>query len=156
MSAHDLLVSPIEYLAPEKLLDGLTGAQAAERIGNAPHTIVEIVAHLDFWQDWFLRRCRGECTPIPQHAADGWPAADADDWDWVRGSFLAGLVAVAELEGQGAQRVEPEIEFPAMAEYTIGNVIAHVAIHNAHHLGQVATLRQMQGTWPPPAGSWTW
>jgi len=156
MAARDLLISTMEYLAPEKLLAGLTGAQAAERIGSTPHTIVEIVAHLDFWQRWFLGRCRGEGTPVPAHAAEGWPAADADDWDRVRGSFLSGLVEVAELEPRGAQRVEPAIEFPPMAEYTIGNVITHVAIHNAHHLGQVATLRQMQGTWPPPAGSWTW
>lgn len=74
MAAHDLLVSPIEYLAPQKLLDGLMEVQPAERIGGAPDTIVEIVAHLDFWQRRFLDRCGGRGTPVPQHAAEGWPA----------------------------------------------------------------------------------
>lgn len=156
MAAHDLLVSPIEYLAPEKLLDGLTGAQAAERIAGARHTIVEILAHLDFWQRWFVDRCDGRATPPPEHAAAGWPSVGPEDWNRVHVSFLAGLTRVAELEPRAAHLVEPAIEFPAMAAYTIDHVITHVALHNAHHLGQVATLRQIQGTWPPPAGSWTW
>lgn len=82
--------------------------------------------------------------------------AGEDDWRRVHGSFLAGLTRIAELESQATRRVEPAIEFPAMAIYTIENVITHVALHNAHHLGQVATLRQIQRAWPPPAGSWTW
>jgi uncharacterized damage-inducible protein DinB len=156
MAARDLLATPIEYLAPDKLLDGLTGAQAAERIASAPHTIVEVLAHLHFWQQWFLQRCAGQGAPAPRHAADGWPAAGAGDWNRLRDAFLAGLSRVAGLETQAATRVEPPIEFPPMATYTVGDVITHVAIHNAHHLGQIATLRQIQGTWPPPSGSWTW
>ncbi|MBL8175415.1 MAG: DinB family protein [Bryobacterales bacterium] len=156
MPAHDLLVSPIEYLAPEKLLDGLTAAQAAERIANAPHTIVEILAHLDFWQRWFLDRCQGTPTSVPEHAAPGWPAAAAADWEPLRTSFLNGLAQAAALDPLAPKPVTPPIELPFMAHYTIGDVITHLAIHNAHHLGQIATLRQLQGSWPPPAGSWTW
>ena len=43
-----------------------------------------------------------------------------------------------------------------MANYTVQQALAHIAVHNAHHLGQVVTLRQLMGQWPPPAGSWTW
>lgn len=156
MTTPDLLVSPIEYLAPEKLLDGLTGEQAAARIGGAPHSIVEILAHLDFWQRWFVDRCEGRATRPPAHAAEGWPAVGAADWSRVHESFLAGLARLASLQPPASRRVEPAIEFPAMATYTIEHAIVHVALHNAHHLGQVVTLRQLQGTWPPPAGSWTW
>jgi uncharacterized damage-inducible protein DinB len=52
--------------------------------------------------------------------------------------------------------VTPPIEFPPLTHYTIADALTHVATHNAHHLGQVILLRQLAGTWPPPAGSWTW
>jgi len=108
------------------LLDGLTSAQAAERVGGALHAI------------------------------DGWPAADAQDWTRLREDVLAGLTRVVALESQAATRIEPPIEFPAMARSTVSDVITHVAVHNARHFGQIATLRQIQGTWPPPSGIWTW
>lgn len=156
MTAHDLLISPVEFLAPDKLLEGLTPAQAAERVAGAPHTIVQLLAHLDFWQRWFIDRCEGRGTPVPQHATDGWPPAGAGDWDRIHASFLTGLASAVDLEPRAARRVDSAIEFPALATYTIENAITHVALHNAHHLGQIATLRQIQGTWPPPAGGWTW
>ena len=30
-----------------------------------------------------------------------------------------------------------------MAHYTIGDALAHVASHNAHHAGQIVTIRQL-------------
>jgi hypothetical protein len=53
-------------------------------------------------------------------------------------------------------RVNPPIEFPPMADYTIEDALTHLAQHNAHHLGQIVTLRQAIGAWPPPEGSFTW
>jgi hypothetical protein len=29
-------------------------------------------------------------------------------------------------------------------------------VHSSHHLGQVVTIRQLLGLWPPPAGALTW
>lgn len=40
--------------------------------------------------------------------------------------------------------------------HSIEDALIHVAQHNAHHLGQVVTLRQVLGCWPPPGGSYTW
>jgi hypothetical protein len=48
------------------------------------------------------------------------------------------------------------IEFPPLANYTVGDAITHIAIHNTHHLGQIIILRQMLGAWPPPASIYTW
>jgi hypothetical protein len=64
MNAREFLVSPIAYLAPDKLLDGLSDADAERRLSGASHSIAEIVAHLSFWQDWFLARCRGDARPM--------------------------------------------------------------------------------------------
>jgi uncharacterized damage-inducible protein DinB len=159
MSPQEMLLAPFAYMPPGKLLDGLTAAQAARRVPGAPHTIVEIVAHLVFWQNWFLERTTGRPVPMASNASQGWPAADELGWDELRADFLNGLeraVAMAETPQALSARVEPAIEFPPLAEYTVRAAITHVAMHNAHHLGQVVTLRQMIGAWPPPEGSWTW
>jgi uncharacterized damage-inducible protein DinB len=124
-----------------------------------PHSIAEIVAHIDFWQDWFLRRARGVHEPFVQSAAEGWPAVAPDGWVALRDHFNAGLehaASFADMREALDQPVTPALEFPPLANYTVRDAMVHVAAHNAHHLGQVITLRQMMGLWPPSTGSWTW
>lgn len=73
--------------------------------------------------------------------------------------FLEGLRQAAAMGAKTERlghRLAPAIEFPPLAHYTVHDALTHIAVHNAHHLGQVVVLRQMLGRWPPPAGSWTW
>jgi uncharacterized damage-inducible protein DinB len=72
----------------------------------------------------------------------------------LREEFLAGLHRALLLPTEG--RVDPPIELPAMASYTVADAMMHLAQHNAHHLGQIVILRQALGAWPPPEGSFTW
>jgi len=157
VNLRELLLNPTEYLPPEKSLDGLSVSDAERRISGAPHSVAEIIAHLAFWQEWFYKRCMDEPAVMVGSAAAGWPAVEADSWDVLRRRFVEGLHRLAALaDGDVSRRLSPPIEFPPLAEYTIGDALTHVATHNAHHLGQVILLRQLMGAWPPPAGSWTW
>ena len=147
------------HMPPARVLDGLSIEQSGQRVSGAPHSVVEILAHMVYWQSWFLDRCNGLGTPPAATASLGWPAAPAGEWESLRGRFLEGLERARNIAGQDSaatRRIDPPIEFPPLANYTIGDAITHVAIHNAHHLGQVITLRQILGAWPPPEGSWTW
>jgi uncharacterized damage-inducible protein DinB len=156
---RELLIDTFAYLAPPKTLDGLSGPEAATRVAGANHSIVEIVAHMHFWQSWFLKRCEGVPEPMVASAATGWPAAGAQDWDELRWAFLETLERLAVLGDDSARLalpVTPVLEFPPLAHFTIRDALTHVAGHNAHHLGQVVLLRQLIGRWPPPDGSWTW
>jgi uncharacterized damage-inducible protein DinB len=154
MDRDELLLNPIAYIPPPRSLDGLPAEDASRRIPGGNHSIVEIVAHLVFWQRWFLHRCSGVAVPLPSHAAEGWPEAHAADWERLRDEFLTGLRHALALPGEG--RVDPPIEFPRMAGYTIADALTHLAQHNAHHIGQIVVLRQALGRWPPPGGSLTW
>jgi len=159
MDASELLISPIAHMPPARVLDVLSSAQSGVRLAGASHSVVEIVAHMTFWQSWLLERCAGLATPLAAKASLGWPAATAGDWEPVREGFLEGLqraLKIAVEESAGVRRIDPTIEFPPLANYTIADAITHIAIHNAHHLGQIITLRQIMGAWPPPEGSWTW
>jgi uncharacterized damage-inducible protein DinB len=126
MHRKELLLSPIAYMPPPQVLEGLSPEDAARRIPGVTHSIVEILA----------------------------PAATAADWTPLREQFLAGIRRALELPADG--RVDPPIEFPPLANYTIADAMTHLGQHNAHHLGQIVTLRQALGAWPPPGGSVTW
>jgi len=158
MLPREYLIDTTAYLSPRHVLEGLTPDLADTGVPGGPHTIAGIVAHMTFWQAWFLGRCDGTAGPMPASAALGWPAPEAGRWDALRDDFLTGLdrlVALGEVADHG-QPIDPPIEFPPLARYTVGDVLVHVGAHNAHHLGQVVLLRQLLGAWPPPAGSWTW
>ena len=159
MDASELLVTPIAHMPPARALDGLTSEQAGVRVSSSSHSVVEILAHMVYWQSWFLERCAGVSTPPAAKASLGWPAVSAGDWESVRQQFLDGLeraLKAGEDESALTRRIDPSIEFAPLANYTISDAITHIAIHNAHHLGQIITLRQIMGAWPPPDGSYTW
>lgn len=159
MSFNDLLVRPFAYAPPAHVLEGLSDAEAVRRIDGIPHAVAELVAHLSFWQEWFLDRCRGMPTPLAKHAVSRWPPAPPGSWDETRRRFLEGLrqaAAVGSKTDRLARPLSPAIEVPRMSHYTLNDALTHIAVHNAHHLGQVVVLRQMLGRWPPPAGSRKW
>ena len=68
---------------------------------------------------------------------------------------LAGALACWALPAL-AQPNSPGVEIPVLAKESHGSGIVHAALHNAHHLGQVITLRQLMALWPPPGGTITW
>lgn len=159
MALNEFLTTPYAYAPPSHILEDLSEAHAHRRVDGSAHTIAELVAHLAFWQAWFLARCHGQPAPMPEHAAEGWPLTPPGSWPGTHAAFQSGLKDAALLAAdrdRAAVPLAPAIEFPPLAHYTIGDALTHVAIHNAHHLGQVVTLRQQLGCWPPPAGSWTW
>jgi uncharacterized damage-inducible protein DinB len=157
MNYREHLTSSLAYLAPDKALEGLATEDAERHVSGAPHSIAQIVAHMAFWQDWFFARCLGRGAGMATSAAEGWPAVAPGSWPAVRTRFLYGLRNLAELPAAAhTTPIVPPIEFPPLANFTVGEALVHVSTHNSHHLGQVIVLRQMLGAWPPPAGSYTW
>lgn len=158
MNARHLLIDTHAHLAPAAALAELSPADATRRVAHAPHSIAEIVAHMAYWQAWFTARCEGRAVLMAPSASIGWPAAESEAWPALMERFVAGLdlLARALASHDPAALVTPAIEAPLMAAYSYRDVGEHVALHNAHHLGQVILLRQVMGVWPPPAGSYTW
>jgi len=158
MHFHEFLVEPAAHQQPKNTLEGLSTTDAERRVPGTNHSIAEIVAHMVFWQEWFYKRCIGDPVPPAAAAADGWPAVAPDSWPDLRTRFVDLLPKLSQLaqEKETTKPLTPAIEFPPLARYTIGDALVHVATHNSHHLGEIVILRQVLGTWPPPAGSWTW
>ena len=74
-------------------------------------------------------------------------------------SGSAGAKCALELAaepGRLDQPITPAIELPELGNYVVRDALIHMATHNSHHLGQIVTLRQLMGLWPPRGGGWTW
>jgi uncharacterized damage-inducible protein DinB len=157
MQPRELLIDTFPHIPPARALEGLTPNDAERRVSGATHSVAELVSHVNFWMEWFITRCEGRPEAMVLRAADGWPPATGKDWPNLEERFRHGLERLVQIGDRGLDRpIAPAIEFPPLAHYTVGDVLVHVAAHNAHHLGQVITLRQIMQRWPPPSGGWTW
>lgn len=148
------------FHGPAVVLDGLSAEQALAKPNGLPHSIAEIVAHMCFWQEWFNHCAKSGFTGSPEHAAEGWPAVSADNWDVLREQYLASIEEakriVATSDSLQEPLLPPGVPIPFLAKESRGSGILHAAVHSGHHLGQIITLRQLMGLWPPAAGSMTW
>ena len=159
MAIRELLLDTFAHIPPLDALEGLSPEDAVRSPAEGLHSVAVLLAHMEFWQAWFLDRCEGTASPVVAAAALGWPAVSADGWPSLVARFAAGLARAADI-GDDQTRLErpvtPAIEFPPLSHYTVRDALVHVAQHNSHHLGQIITARQLLRAWPPPSGSLTW
>ena len=142
------------------VLEGLTAEQALAKPHGLPHSVAEIVAHMCYWQEWFTRCAAEGFTGVAEHASEGWPAVAPGGWEALRRRYLAAIddakkfVATATVLDD--RLIPPGVAIPFFAKESKGSGILHAVVHNGHHLGQIVTMRQLMGLWPPPAGPMTW
>jgi uncharacterized damage-inducible protein DinB len=148
------------FLAPAAVLNGLSTEAADAKPHNLPHSIAEIVAHMCFWQEWFNGCAVNGFTGVPEHAAVGWPSVPSDSWDALRARYLRAIEEAKRIAAEADWLVDPllppGVDIPPLAKESRGSGVLHAAVHSGHHLGQIITMRQLMGLWPPPAGSMTW
>ncbi len=139
-------------------LEGLSPAQAGARVAGAPHTIYQVLAHMIYWQDITIARLRREAPERPASSDLGWqtrPAPeDAGDWEATIAGFAEGLRAIEEhLADPGFDLSGPA---DAARRTSAREELLMIQGHNSYHLGQIVTLRQLLGAWPPPKGGSAW
>ena len=142
------------FMEYARALSGLSDAQARARVEGSPHSVADLLAHLDFWQAWVLDKLAGKEPPLPEHAEGGWPKIGEGEWDKLVETFMAGLEA-CKTRAQDRDRLGNPF-FWGQHEMTVGGALLSTAVHNAHHLGQIILLRRIMGAWPPEGGMYTW
>jgi uncharacterized damage-inducible protein DinB len=139
------------FVGVEASLSGLDAETAVRVPGDLPHSVAALVAHINWWNRWMLDIIEmGQAQPYPAHAADTWPDVTAADWSRVKNEFYELLARV------DAHASRPDLANPVNHEETIGELLADFALHTAHHFGQIVSVRQALGAWPPPGGGDTW
>lgn len=144
------------HVSAERAFEGLSWRQVGDYVPNSPHTIWQLLKHLNYWQDRFISRMEGMKVLPAKTSDDGWqfdPApVDEDDFKKELGKLITGINYTTEtLLTQANKLHEPKGDYDSGFE-----CIQAMASHLSYHLGEVVLLRRLMGTWPPPSGGYTW
>lgn len=161
---QELLYGKGAHLDPIACVEDVPLSVAGKTSDGYPHSIWQIVGHLNFWMDNDLRRIEGKRPPYPEHAIEGWPATSvpASDAEWQAGlkrfaSLLEEVSKMSDSTQEILQRhVPPTHPSHEHRSSSVEAVLWQTLVHNSYHLGQIAMLRRCLGAWPPQRGSDTW
>lgn len=160
----ELLRGKGAHVDPQACVEDLAFEFAAQRVEGFPHSIMELIFHMNYWMDYELRRIRSERPVYPEHNTESFPSAptlgDVKEWDRLRDQFsglLAEFTMLAKSSVEEMQReVESVYEGDKKVACTLEAVIWQMIAHNSYHTGQIAMMRRMLGAWPPRGGGDTW
>lgn len=137
-----------DFASPERILRGLPAELAVRKPAGWPHSIAEILAHMNANVQFNLGLIRSAEPASYQNPVENWPRVEAGDWDKLVEQFITGLEELKRIALNSPSL--DRILYPATAEpaWTVGyKLAASVAKHNAYHLGQIAVLRRILGAW---------
>lgn len=137
---------------------------AGRQAHNFPHSIWQLVCHMNFWMAYELKRIRGEKPAYPEHASESWPASavppSEEEWQSTLALFRGLLDELVRLANLPPNTLAGEVDatHPDHTKHSssVLAVLWQTAVHNSYHIGQVVILRRMLGAWPPLDGSDTW
>jgi uncharacterized damage-inducible protein DinB len=143
---------------------GLDFEQAGRMAEGFPHTLWQLLSHLNYWMRYELARISGTNPEYPEHAAESWPTDRApqtsSEWNTEVRAFealLSKLARFAESGEETLRRVVPSTDKSHEGtDASLLGVLCQTVVHNSYHLGQVVLLRRAFGAWPPPGGGDTW
>jgi uncharacterized damage-inducible protein DinB len=145
------------------ILEGVNHDLAHNRVDGAPHTIYDEVWHLAYWQQVSIDWANGVETPVPASASMGFPSPqdkEKETWDQLRKRFLEGCEIAAAI-ARDEERLTRQIRCPSVPGkpiriMSVRDQLESLASHNHYHLGRVVLLRQLNRSWPPVSGGFTW
>ncbi|MFZ0197948.1 MAG: DinB family protein [Candidatus Sulfotelmatobacter sp.] len=149
---------------PLACVEDLSAELATRRLEGFPHSVSQLVFHMNYWMDYELRRIRGLRPAYPEHAAESFPPApspaDAQEWDRRRKRFAGLLADFAALANSSPKEMQRQIETAHDGDRSVAGtleaVLWQMVAHNSYHVGQIALMRQVLGAWPPRGGGDTW
>jgi uncharacterized damage-inducible protein DinB len=139
-------------------------AEVAERlVAGFPHSIGQLVFHINYWMDYELRRIRGERPAYPEHSSESFPrtaALDTAEWARLRTEMANLLGEFAALAKSSPQELRREIESAHDGDKNVAGtleaVLWQMVAHTSYHVGQIAMIRRVLGAWPPRGGGDSW
>jgi uncharacterized damage-inducible protein DinB len=144
-------------------VQGIPFELARSRVDGFPHSIRDLVWHVNYWMAYEVKRIAGERPPYPEHASESWPSApprDAHEWEDEVSRFRALLSELEALARSPDEVLERGVDSLAVSHEGIASsleaVLWQTAAHNSYHLGQIVLLRQRLSIWPPASGADTW
>jgi len=143
------------FVALKNAMANVSAEQAIWKPENADNSIWEILSHLNFYNEAYLKRFQGIDYVYPTInndetfssaetvSAQAWQA-EVERFDSIMSQWRNLLEAADEAKfGEAVSTTNKSLW---------GSLIAHVNAHNAHHAGQIVLLRKLQGSWDARKG----
>jgi len=165
------------HVDPVACVEDISAELAARKLPSYPHSIWQIVAHMNYWMDYDLGKIAGDDRPYPEKATESWPGASAaapddssnsnsnsnskdEQWQATTRRFADLLAQVAGLAQSDVEQLARKVRKlgpgQASLESTVHAMLWQIVTHNSYHAGQIAMLRRQFGAWPPRRGGDTW
>ena len=151
------------HVDPVACIEDLSAQLAARRMPGYPHSIWQIVLHMNYWMNHDLATIQGQHPRYP-HAIESWPEhpapASESQWQTTRQNFVELLARLTELANSDSAALERVVEDVGAANTprraSVRTRLFQLTAHNSYHAGQIALLRRQAGAWPPERGGDTW
>jgi uncharacterized damage-inducible protein DinB len=159
----ELLYGKGAHVDPVALVQDVSFESCARTVSGFPHSIWQIVWHMDYWMDYELRRIQGDRPVYPAHASASWPleTAPENDSEWGKAAarFCTLIDELALLAETGEETLNREVEpmHPTHLERSssILAVLWQLVAHNSYHIGQIVLMQRAFGEWTTVQGD-TW
>jgi uncharacterized damage-inducible protein DinB len=159
----ELLHGKGAHADPVACVEDLSAELADRHVEGFPHSIAQLVFHMNYWMDYELRRIRGQRPAYPEHNSESFPIVFStypEEWDRTRKHLVTLLAEYAAMANSSRQEFERQIETVHQADQkvvgTLEAVLWQMVAHNSYHTGQIAMIRRALGAWPPRGGGDTW
>ena len=125
-------------------IDGLTAEQAQWKpAGKDGHSVGQLAYHLWYWNTRELQDFKGEKkAPFDGNNNETFDNFSAAQWD-----DLVKKLNQLMTDWEKAVETADDAKLAANA-----SLIAHMATHNAYHIGQILYVRKLEGAWNPDKG----
>jgi uncharacterized damage-inducible protein DinB len=150
------------HVDPLASVEDVPAELAASHIEGFPHSIADLVFHMNYWMSYELKRIRGQHPAYPEHNAESFPTVP-QNWDQLKRDFSWFLLEFEKLAQSTAEEMNRQVESsPAALEgqssrlNSVEAILWQMVAHNSYHTGQIATIRRALKAWPPNAGGDTW
>ena len=147
------------HVDPLVCIEDLDAPVASQHIPNFPHSITDLVFHMNYWMNYELKRIRGQKPQFPEHNAESFPTTP-QNWDQLRRDFSWFLQEYSKLAESSPQELARHIESihegDKKVASTLEAIVSQMIAHNSYHPGQIAMIRRGLNAWPPKSGSDTW
>lgn len=161
---RELVYGKGAHVDPVACVEDISAELATRKVAGYPHSIWQIVEHMNYWMNFELRKIAGEVPNYPEKAMESWPphpeGASEAEWSVVRQRFvelLARLAALADADSATLDKVVSEVDVMKNSrQNSVHATLWQITAHNSYHAGQIALLRRQAGAWPPERGGDTW
>ena len=133
----------------DMLFSGLSWEMAGEKPEGCPHSVWELLFHMNYWQDFILAEMHEEKTESPQDLPESWPSSpfpsNEKEYTDAVTQFLKSLGRATQQASKSS--LEEGLDGRKRNSADLLMVLIN---HNSYHAGQVVFVRKLIGAWPPP------